>query len=210
MSSSVEATASEEASSLVLPGQTVVSVIEPTPRKSWELPAIEDATAAAASGLEHAAAAPSAASAAICEAADKYNVPSNLQQAAAAADEGESASLSREDIFTLKYREDEDTWGGECDGTDDDGNDIILRHAKCKIDEATAALSRVKATMNPEKQLVLKGLQLQNEDAIIDLSGLDLRGADFSGTNLVRFKFLGCDLRKANMQETVLSGVNLQ
>jgi hypothetical protein len=208
MSSSVEATASEEASSLVLPGQTVVSVIEPTPRKSRALPAIEDASAAAASSLEHAAAAPSAASAAICEAADKYNVPSSLQQAAAASDEGESASLSREDIFTLKYREDEDTWGK--DETYDNYKLVFVRDVKCKIEDATAALSRVKATMNPEKQLVLKGLQLQNEDAIIDLSGLDLRGADLSGTNLVRFKFLGCDLRKANMQETVLSGVNLQ
>lgn len=108
MSSSVEAPASEEASSLVLPGQTVVSVIEPTPRKSRALPVIEDASAAAASGLEHAAAAPSAASDAICEAADKYNVPSNLQQAAAAADEGESVSLSREDTFNLRYREDDD------------------------------------------------------------------------------------------------------
>ena len=208
MSSSVEATAFQEASSLVLPGQTVVSVIEPTPRKSRALPSIEDASAAVASGLEHAAAAPSASSDAICEAADKYNVPSNLQQAAAVSDEGESASLSREDIFTLKYREDEDTWGK--DDTYDDGKLVFLRDLKCKIEEATAALSRVKATMNPEKQLVLKGLHLQNEDAIIDLSGLDLRGADLSDTNLVRFKFLDCDLRKANMQHTVLSGANLR
>jgi uncharacterized protein YjbI with pentapeptide repeats len=207
MSSSVEDTASEEASSRVLPGQTVVSVIEPTPRKSRALPAIEDASAAAASGLEHAAAAASAASAAISEAADKYNVPSNLEQAAAAVVEGES--LIREDTFNLKYREDQDTWG-EYKARDDDGKKVFLRDLKCKIEEATASLSRVKATMNSEKRLVLKGLQLQNEDAIVDLSGLDLRGADLSGTNLVRFNFCVCDLREANMNETVLSGANLR